>query len=156
MNRLSRILHNNLAAASSSQLFATSVTMLQSKAASKALQFQCLPRAQARRFSTTSTTAAISPAYTPNRTQKQNPQTQSPAKRSASATARHSAQAVAHTATKQRAVPSPAFNRESTLQDVQPLQPFRQPEMDHSFVGMNGGQIFHEMMLRHGVKHICE
>jgi acetolactate synthase-1/2/3 large subunit len=27
--------------------------------------------------------------------------------------------------------------------------------MDHSFVGMNGGQIFHEMMLRQGVKHIC-
>jgi hypothetical protein len=27
--------------------------------------------------------------------------------------------------------------------------------MDHSFVGMNGGQIFHEMMLRQNVKHIC-
>jgi hypothetical protein len=27
--------------------------------------------------------------------------------------------------------------------------------MDHSFVGMTGGQIFHEMMLRQGVKHIC-
>jgi hypothetical protein len=27
--------------------------------------------------------------------------------------------------------------------------------MDHSFVGMTGGQIFHEMMLRHGVKHVC-
>lgn len=26
--------------------------------------------------------------------------------------------------------------------------------MDHSFVGMTGGQIFHEMMLRQGVKHI--
>ena len=26
--------------------------------------------------------------------------------------------------------------------------------LDHSFVGMSGGQIFHEMMLRHGVKHI--
>ena len=38
---------------------------------------------------------------------------------------------------------------------MQPLQPFRQPEMDHSFVGMKGGEIFHEMMLRHGVKHIC-
>ncbi|PFH48350.1 hypothetical protein AMATHDRAFT_150077 [Amanita thiersii Skay4041] len=26
--------------------------------------------------------------------------------------------------------------------------------LDHSFIGMSGGQIFHEMMLRHGVKHI--
>ncbi|GAM88061.1 hypothetical protein ANO11243_060910 [Dothideomycetidae sp. 11243] len=26
--------------------------------------------------------------------------------------------------------------------------------MDHSFVGMKGGEIFHEMMLRHGVKHV--
>jgi hypothetical protein len=24
------------------------------------------------------------------------------------------------------------------------------------FVGLSGGQIFHEMMLRLGVKHICE
>lgn len=28
------------------------------------------------------------------------------------------------------------------------------PDHDHSFVGMSGGQIFHEMMLRHGVKHV--
>ncbi|KAF9532848.1 thiamine diphosphate-binding protein [Crepidotus variabilis] len=26
--------------------------------------------------------------------------------------------------------------------------------LDHSFVGLSGGQIFHEMMLRHGVKHV--
>lgn len=26
--------------------------------------------------------------------------------------------------------------------------------MDDSFVGMSGGEIFHEMMLRHDVKHI--
>ncbi len=26
--------------------------------------------------------------------------------------------------------------------------------LDSSFVGMSGGQIFHEMMLRHNVKHI--
>ncbi|KAF2267994.1 acetolactate synthase [Lojkania enalia] len=48
--------------------------------------------------------------------------------------------------------PSPAFNREDY--NVQPLKPYRQPEMDHSFVGMTGGEIFHEMMLRQGVKHI--
>ncbi|KAL9096727.1 MAG: hypothetical protein Q9165_001215 [Trypethelium subeluteriae] len=53
-----------------------------------------------------------------------------------------------------RAIPSPAFNRETRWNDVQPLQPYRAPEMDHSFVGMKGGEIFHEMMLRQGVKHI--
>jgi hypothetical protein len=26
----------------------------------------------------------------------------------------------------------------------------------HSFIGKTGGEIFHEMMLRQGVKHICE
>ncbi|KAF2464748.1 acetolactate synthase [Lindgomyces ingoldianus] len=49
--------------------------------------------------------------------------------------------------------PSPAFNRED-WKDLQPLRPYKQPEMDHSFVGMKGGEIFHEMMLRQGVKHI--
>lgn len=49
--------------------------------------------------------------------------------------------------------PAPAFNRDD-WNDVQPLKPYRRPEMDHSFVGMNGGEIFHEMMLRQGVKHI--
>lgn len=53
-----------------------------------------------------------------------------------------------------RARPSPAFNRED-YSNVQPLKPYRQPAMDHSFVGMTGGEIFHEMMLRQGVKHIC-
>jgi acetolactate synthase-1/2/3 large subunit len=28
------------------------------------------------------------------------------------------------------------------------------PELDDSFVGLSGGEIFHEMMLRQGVKHI--
>ena len=28
------------------------------------------------------------------------------------------------------------------------------PEMDESFIGLSGGQIFHEMMLRQGVKHV--
>lgn len=35
------------------------------------------------------------------------------------------------------------------------MKQYRSPAMDHSFVGMTGGQIFHEMMLRQGVKHIC-
>lgn len=56
-----------------------------------------------------------------------------------------------------RPLPSPAFNRdEMRMRDVQPLQPFKQQEMDHSFVGMKGGEIFHEMMLRHNVKHVCK
>ncbi|KAF2133440.1 acetolactate synthase [Dothidotthia symphoricarpi CBS 119687] len=52
-----------------------------------------------------------------------------------------------------RARPSPAFNRED-YSNIQPLKPYRAAEMDHSFVGMTGGQIFHEMMLRQDVKHI--
>lgn len=54
--------------------------------------------------------------------------------------------------TDKRPRPSPAFNRQDY--EVQPLRP-REPEMDHSFVGMKGGEIFHEMMLRQGVKHVC-
>ena len=54
-----------------------------------------------------------------------------------------------------RPAPSPAFNQErARWSNVQPLQPYRPQEMDHSFVGMNGGQIFHEMMLRQNVKHV--
>lgn len=62
--------------------------------------------------------------------------------------------AAAATKTEPRARPSPAFNRDD-WHDVQPLKPYRQPEMDHSFIGMTGGEIFHEMMLRQNVKHIC-
>lgn len=61
--------------------------------------------------------------------------------------------AAAATQTAARTRPAPAFNREDY--NVQPLKPYRAPEMDHSFVGMTGGEIFHEMMLRQGVKHIC-
>jgi acetolactate synthase-1/2/3 large subunit len=34
------------------------------------------------------------------------------------------------------------------------LGPAPNAALDHAFVGMSGGQIFHEMMLRHNVKHI--
>ncbi|CAI6340123.1 unnamed protein product [Periconia digitata] len=47
--------------------------------------------------------------------------------------------------------PAPAFNRDDYA--AQPLRR-KQPEMDHSFVGMTGGEIVHEMMLRQGVKHV--
>jgi acetolactate synthase-1/2/3 large subunit len=87
----------------------------------------------------------------------------SPFKRPAQATAakvvkddvrRPQSTAAAATQTATRNRPSPAFNRED-YQNVSPLKPYRAPEMDHSFVGMTGGEIFHEMMLRQGVKHIC-
>lgn len=64
------------------------------------------------------------------------------------------AAAAAPKAADRRATPSPAFNRED-WKDVQPLKPYKQPELDHSFVGKTGGEIFHEMMLRHNVKHVC-
>ncbi|KAH8145785.1 uncharacterized protein LAJ45_10262 [Morchella importuna] len=59
-----------------------------------------------------------------------------------------------------RPVPSPSFNQDPpsasqpAAHDLHPLQPRQAPEMDDSFVGMSGGEIFHEMMLRHDVKHI--
>lgn len=62
--------------------------------------------------------------------------------------------AAAAAQTQSRSRPAPAFNRED-YSDVQPLKQYRSPAMDHSFVGMTGGEIFHEMMLRQGVKHIC-
>ncbi|BFZ65255.1 Acetolactate synthase, mitochondrial [Saitoella coloradoensis] len=56
-------------------------------------------------------------------------------------------------ATASRPVPAPAFN---TTKTHKPLHPMKQKvdEMDDTFVGMSGGQIFHEMMLRQGVKHV--
>ncbi|KAI0596404.1 acetolactate synthase, partial [Biscogniauxia sp. FL1348] len=55
-----------------------------------------------------------------------------------------------------RDAPAPAFNTAETKDrsHVQPLVSPRAPEMDESFIGKTGGEIFHEMMLRRGVKHI--
>ena len=101
---------------------------------------QAIPKA--RRFSTSRPVAAVSPyRSTTSRNVKDTPK-------------REQSTAAAAATSPQRAVPSPAFNRHEKRDDVQPLQPFRQPEMDHSFVGMKGGEIFHEMMLRQGVKHV--
>ena len=97
-------------------------------------------------FSTTPRTAAVSPyrksaqALTANATPQDAKRTQSTA--------------AVGTQTQSRSRPSPAFNRDD-YDSVQPLKQYRSPAMDHSFVGMTGGQIFHEMMLRQGVKHIC-
>jgi acetolactate synthase I/II/III large subunit len=122
-------------------------TMLHSRAAKDAIQ--ALPRA--RQFSSSAAKSAILPYR-----RSQPPATSAQTQRPISDSAKRPAQAAAVTSP-QRAVPSPAFNRseDARLRDVQPLQPFRQPEMDHSFVGMTGGEIFHEMMLRQGVKHVC-
>ncbi|KAI4729610.1 acetolactate synthase [Aureobasidium sp. EXF-10728] len=116
--------------------------MLSSQAPNRALRLSL----RARHFSTTRPVAAISPYRSPNPSTKSQKKVEKREQSTAAA-------AQAANSSPARAVPSPAFNR-SSKDDVSPLQAFRQPEMDHSFVGMNGGQIFHEMMLRHDVKHV--
>ncbi|CAO2648025.1 Nn.00g089470.m01.CDS01 [Neocucurbitaria sp. VM-36] len=98
-----------------------------------------------RTFSTSAQRAAVSPFRRPAQAT-----TQAVVKEDAK---RPQSTAAAASQPQPRARPSPAFNRED-YSDVQPLKPYRQPAMDHSFVGMTGGEIFHEMMLRQGVKHI--
>ncbi|KAG8954497.1 Acetolactate synthase, mitochondrial [Tulasnella sp. 424] len=50
--------------------------------------------------------------------------------------------------------PTPSF-QPARPQQLQPLEGSgSRAAMDHSFIGMSGGEIFHEMMLRHDVKHI--
>ncbi|KAI6036036.1 hypothetical protein PISMIDRAFT_688455 [Pisolithus microcarpus 441] len=54
-----------------------------------------------------------------------------------------------------RPEPAPGFQQLPSSSATLPLlESQRHAALDHSFVGMSGGQIFHEMMLRHGVKHI--
>ncbi|KAK8149640.1 Acetolactate synthase, mitochondrial [Beauveria asiatica] len=107
--------------------------MLRTRQATKA--FKAL--GQTRSF--TSTTAPVT-----SRAQKKLPLSQR--NKATAATASSSASTV-------RAVPSPAFNAQSQGH-VQPLVNPRKSEMDESFIGKSGGEIFHEMMLRQGVKHI--
>ncbi|KAI4252000.1 MAG: hypothetical protein L6R42_008155 [Xanthoria sp. 1 TBL-2021] len=57
------------------------------------------------------------------------------------------------TAPQQRPVPSPAFQQEPR-NNVQPLQHVPKQEMDESFIGLSGGEIFHQMLRRQGVKHV--
>ncbi|KAJ5648238.1 Thiamine pyrophosphate enzymeC-terminal TPP-binding [Penicillium lividum] len=64
------------------------------------------------------------------------------------------AQSTATATTTPRPVPSPAFNQEPHRNEVSPLQNRQLPELDDSMVGMSGGEIFHEMMMRLDVKHI--
>ncbi|KAK6512372.1 Acetolactate synthase, mitochondrial [Arthrobotrys musiformis] len=60
------------------------------------------------------------------------------------------------TAASTRPTPSPAFQQDAPekADQLHPLQNQKQPEYDESFVGMTGGEIFHEMMLRHNVENI--
>ncbi|KAA1469270.1 acetolactate synthase [Dentipellis sp. KUC8613] len=57
-----------------------------------------------------------------------------------------------------RPTPAPGFQQLPSKNNVPNSPPALTPHptmpLDHSFVGMSGGQIFHEMMLRHGVQHI--
>ncbi|EPS29798.1 hypothetical protein PDE_04748 [Penicillium oxalicum 114-2] len=64
------------------------------------------------------------------------------------------AQSTATATADSRPAPSPAFNQEPHRNEVSPLQNRQLPELDDSMVGMSGGEIFHEMMLRLGVKQI--
>lgn len=106
--------------------------------------FQAISRA--RRFST-STAVASRSQYRPSTLSQSQKDVAEPVKRE---------QSTATATAPKRAYPAPAFNRDNTRwNDVQPLQPYKPQEMDHSMVGMTGGEIFHEMMLRQGVKHIC-
>ncbi|KAF4306542.1 putative acetolactate synthase [Botryosphaeria dothidea] len=97
----------------------------------------------ARRFSSTPAPKAVSPYRNAAVQQSASkPVVKNSSKRTQSTAAAQQAE---------RPVPSPAFNRH----DPQPQVASRHaPHMDHSFVGMTGGEIFHEMMLRQGVKHI--
>ncbi|KAK1831805.1 thiamine diphosphate-binding protein [Podospora conica] len=52
-----------------------------------------------------------------------------------------------------RPKPSPSFNA-APKDHVQPLANTQKSGMDESFIGKTGGEIFHEMMRRHDVKHI--
>ncbi|KDQ61203.1 hypothetical protein JAAARDRAFT_125250 [Jaapia argillacea MUCL 33604] len=57
-----------------------------------------------------------------------------------------------------RSTPAPNFQQVPSKNNIPtsppPLYATTPASLDHSFVGLSGGEIFHEMMLRHGVKHI--
>ncbi|KAK7429318.1 Acetolactate synthase, mitochondrial [Neonectria magnoliae] len=104
--------------------------MLRTRQATRAIRAV----AQARAFTTTTAAAAL-----------QAPKKITTAKRNQTTTA---------ASTQTRDIPSPAFNVDKDQSHVQPLVNPRRTDMDESFIGKTGGEIFHEMMLRQGVKHI--
>ncbi|KAG5913884.1 Acetolactate synthase, mitochondrial [Claviceps africana] len=107
--------------------------MLRNRQASKALKVPT----QTRSFTSTTSTGAV--------------------KASRKIPSGQRSQATAATATSSaprvRPVPSPSFNTGSQSH-VQPLANRSRTDMDESFIGKTGGEIFHEMMLRQNVKHI--
>ncbi|KAI0854419.1 acetolactate synthase mitochondrial precursor [Daldinia vernicosa] len=112
--------------------------MLRSRQAGQALKALAQTSRQQRRFLTTSSISSVVPT-------KKNAPT---GVRSQATSAQSSAQV--------RPTPASSFNTTDTKDRnyVQPLVNPRAPEMDESFIGKTGGEIFHEMMLRRGVKHI--
>ncbi|KIW23838.1 acetolactate synthase, large subunit, biosynthetic type [Cladophialophora immunda] len=96
-------------------------------------------------FSSTAPAAALSPY---RKSQKSSPQRSSPEQ------SRRPATTAAAPAPTTRPIPSPAFNNDFRRNEPSPLVNRQMPELDDSFVGLSGGEIFHEMMLRQGVKHI--
>lgn len=114
------------------------------KARSSCGAFKCFNAtvSRPRPFSTSATRPAVSPYRASSHAAQSKPVVNDSAKRT---------QSTAAAVQNERPVPSPAFNA-----DEQPrLGASRtQPPMDHSFMGKKGGEIFHDMMLRHGVKHI--
>lgn len=109
--------------------------MLRSRHTSKTLQ----TLGQARHFTSMTKLAAV---QTPKKT---------PAEQRRQTTAATATPAVPQV----RPVPSPAFTAEEPNRShVQPLVNPAKSNMDESFIGKTGGEIFHEMMLRQGVKHI--
>lgn len=130
---------STLAILQSDSLVRRAATMMQTRAP------RCAFRAisHARSFHSSATIAARSPSSVVDSTSPTEP-----SKRSQST--------AAAATTQPRPAPAPTFNQEAARPNG-----FRQAnavaqQMDHSFMGMNGGQIFHEMMLRQGVKHVCK
>ncbi|EXJ86648.1 acetolactate synthase I/II/III large subunit [Capronia epimyces CBS 606.96] len=91
-------------------------------------------------FSSTAPAAALSPYRKSQKTTTEQ--------------SRRPATTVAAQAQSTRPIPSPAFNNDFRRNEPSPLVNRQVPELDDSFVGLSGGEIFHEMMLRQGVKHI--
>lgn len=69
----------------------------------------------------------------------------------ASLRALHASRAYAHA---QGVRPEPASSFQSARAPSPKSLGYDEADLDDSFVGMTGGQIFHEMMLRHGVKTV--
>ncbi|KAM5435253.1 Acetolactate synthase, mitochondrial [Microsporum canis] len=119
--------------------------MLSARSRSALRAASCLShssQAGRRQFSTTVVASALSPHRRPSQ------------KTASLDTSRRGQSTATASSPHTRPIPSPAFNQDDDRQDISPLNRRHTPALDDSFVGLSGGQIFHEMMLRLGVKHI--